>query len=272
VTGLSFEVTTTSKKLLLVLDIDSGADPAHTVGLTLTLTNYWTYITASNASVASTNFPLANSSDKSLPVELSAFTAEPTPDGVRLKWRTESEFNNIGFSIYRSEVEGGKYIRITFVNSAGNTGMPTDYQFIDQNTEAGKTYSYYLEDIDIQGEKNKSKTIKVVVVPPAKLVPTPIPKEFRLLQNYPNPFNPETWIPYQLPSDAQVRIHIYNIQGKLVRIMDLGKKATGVYISKDKAAYWDGRDSVGERVSSGIYFYWLSAGDFSATHRMAIVK
>jgi hypothetical protein len=205
--------------------------------------------------------------DISLPVQLSAFTAAISGDNVILKWRTETEVNNLGFSVYRSEVETGKYIRINFVDGAGNTGMPTDYQFIDKNAEAGKTYYYYLEDVDITGEKNRSNIIRVIV-PPAKLVP----KAFVLLQNFPNPFNPETWLPYELPEDAAVMIRIYDLKGQLVRQLDLGNQKAGFYVGKKTAAYWDGKDQLGQRVASGIYFYSLSAGDFESVRRMVILK
>lgn len=97
-------------------------------------------------------------------------------------------------------------------------------------------------------------------------------KRSSLLQNYPNPFNPETWIPYRLSTAANVEILIYGITGNHVRTLQLGNKARGAYTVKDEAAYWDGRNDTGERVSSGIYFYRLSAGDYAATRRMVIVE
>jgi hypothetical protein len=97
-------------------------------------------------------------------------------------------------------------------------------------------------------------------------------KRTMLLQNYPNPFNPETWLPYQLATAAPAIIRIYNLRGQLVRQLDLGAKPAGSYISKDKAAYWDGEDQFGEGVSTGIYFYTLRAGTFEATRRMIILK
>ena len=99
-----------------------------------------------------------------------------------------------------------------------------------------------------------------------------LPKQFDLLQNYPNPFNPETWLPYQLARDANVNISIYNTKGQLVRTLLMGNQRTGVYVQKGKAAYWDGRDNEGERVASGVYFYTLQAGDFTATRKMVIMK
>ncbi|MFQ6043486.1 MAG: FlgD immunoglobulin-like domain containing protein, partial [Candidatus Poribacteria bacterium] len=98
------------------------------------------------------------------------------------------------------------------------------------------------------------------------------PKTDELLPNYPDPFNPETWIPFRLSSDASVRISIYNQKGQLIRTINLGEKRAGSYIAKDKAAYWDGKNDIGERVSSGVYFYTLQAGGFKATRRMLIVK
>ena len=99
-----------------------------------------------------------------------------------------------------------------------------------------------------------------------------LPKETALLANYPNPFNPETWIPYQLAQPAEVTLHIYAMNGTLIRTLALGHQTAGMYHSKSRAAYWDGRNSQGERVASGVYFYTLSVGDFTATHKMLIRK
>ena len=99
-----------------------------------------------------------------------------------------------------------------------------------------------------------------------------IPLTTKALQNYPNPFNPDTWIPYRLAVDAPVTITIYNLKGQLIRTIALGNQKAGVYVTKGKAAYWDGRDDVGEKVGSGVYFYTLQAGEFVATRKMLIVK
>jgi len=94
----------------------------------------------------------------------------------------------------------------------------------------------------------------------------------RLMANFPNPFNPETWIPYSLVDDADVTIRIYNAAGRLVKTLSLGHQAAGLYTSRTSAAYWNGRNDAGERVSTGVYFYTISAGRFTATRRMLLVK
>ena len=99
-----------------------------------------------------------------------------------------------------------------------------------------------------------------------------IPEETTLLPNYPNPFNPETWIPYQLSEPADVTLRIYAVSGSLVRTLALGQVPAGVYQSRSRAAYWDGKNDVGETVASGIYFYTLTAGEFTATRKMLIRK
>ena len=99
-----------------------------------------------------------------------------------------------------------------------------------------------------------------------------IPKETALLVNYPNPFNPETWIPYQLAEPADVTLTIYAINGTVVRTLALGHQPVGIYQDKSRAAYWDGRNELGESVASGVYFYTLTAGDFAATRKMLIRK
>ena len=105
-----------------------------------------------------------------------------------------------------------------------------------------------------------------------KLLASLIPEETALLANYPNPFNPETWIPYQLAESAEVTLTIYDINGQLVRRLALGYQAAGMYRSRSRAAYWDGRNQLGESVASGLYFYTLTAEDFTATRRMLILK
>ena len=99
-----------------------------------------------------------------------------------------------------------------------------------------------------------------------------IPKETSLLSNYPNPFNPETWIPYQLSEPAEVTLHIYAIDGRLIRTVALGHQPVGMYQSKSRAAHWDGRNEIGEPVASDVYFYTLTAGEFTATRKMLIRK
>ena len=104
------------------------------------------------------------------------------------------------------------------------------------------------------------------------LIASRIPTETRLLLNYPNPFNPETWIPYQLAEATKVTVMIHSMNGSLIRTLELGHQAAGTYKSKSQAAYWDGRNELGEQVASGLYFYTLTAGDFSATHKMLVRK
>ena len=117
-----------------------------------------------------------------------------------------------------------------------------------------------------------------------KLLASLIPEATALLANYPNPFNPETWIPYQLAESGEVTLKIYDINGQLVRRLEVGYKAAGMYRSRSRAAYWDGRNGLGEQLASGVYFYTLTvrsarsrngetrAGEFSATRRMLILK
>ncbi len=98
------------------------------------------------------------------------------------------------------------------------------------------------------------------------------PKETTLLPNYPNPFNPETWIPYQLATPADVHISIYAADGKLIRLLDLGHQPVGIYHQRSRAAHWDGKNAQGESVASGVYFYTLTAGKFTATRKTLIRK
>ena len=98
------------------------------------------------------------------------------------------------------------------------------------------------------------------------------PNETALLPNYPNPFNPETWIPYQLAVSADVTLTIYAADGKVVQTLGLGYQPVGTYQDRSRAAYWDGKNEIGEPVASGVYFYTLTAGNFTATRKMVIMR
>ena len=126
--------------------------------------------------------------------------------------------------------------------------------------------------IEARGFANKSLAHQRGVLMLERLLAVLTPKETSLLPNYPNPFNPETWIPYQLSEPAEVILHIYAVDGRLIRTLALGHQPAGMYQSKVRAAYWDGRNTVGEPVASGIYFYTLTVGDFTATRKLLIRK
>ena len=126
-----------------------------------------------------------------------------------------------------------------------------------------------------------SSTGKPIVSPPIEMyivvegqpaAPTLVPEDTALFHNYPNPFNPETWIPYQLEQPADVKIAIYAANGQLVRMLNLGHQAAGYYIGRRRAAHWDGKNTVGEPVASGVYFYQLQADNLSFLRKMVILK
>ena len=105
-----------------------------------------------------------------------------------------------------------------------------------------------------------------------QLIATARPEQTQLFANFPNPFNPETWIPYELATDTDVRITIYSAQGVVIRTLQLGQQSAGYYTDRERAAYWDGRNAFGEQVASGVYFYQLETDTMSALRKMVILK
>jgi hypothetical protein len=214
--------------------------------------------------------------DEALPVVLSLLTVTSDEGSVSIKWRTESETNNLGFDVYRSENSDGQFVKVNpaYIKGAGTDATPRDYKFVDESAVVGKTYYYYLETISFSGERERSHIIKVIIDVSGKMKVTSLTKQatFALLQNFPNPFNPETWIPFHLGNDTDVTIRIFDIRGQEVRTIHLGQMPAGQYATKGKAVLWDGRDSYGQEVSSGIYFYSLTAGKFHATKKLTIIK
>jgi hypothetical protein len=210
------------------------------------------------------------SSDITLPVALSSLSAEASPFGVTLRWHTMHEVDNAGFNVLRSASRDGEYRKLNerLIEGRGTSAVPHDYQYIDSAVTAGNTYYYRVEAVDLLGGKSPSRTIKLEVTEDA-LNP---PEASELGQNYPNPGNPDTWIPYALALEAEAKIEIYNMTGRLMRTLELGHKLPGRYASRAKAAHWDGKTSAGELVPSGVYFYVLKAGSFIAGRKLVMLK
>ena len=157
-------------------------------------------------------------------------------------------------------------------------------QHLGESTERAAPFSTAIDSLELnpatiqawiaqaQIENDGSIAFRQGIANLEQLLALFIPEETTLLHNYPNPFNPETWIPYQLAEPADVTLHIYAASGVLVRTLALGHQAAGIYQYRSRAAYWDGKNAVGESVASGIYFYTLTASDFMATRKMLIMK
>jgi len=190
-------------------------------------------------------------------VELSSFTAQPASfKGIELIWATASEVGNSGFNILRSTSRDGIYRKInTAVIPPREDGR---YTYLDDDVEAGVRYYYKLEDVDINGVKTEHGPIFAEV---------PRPKNYQLSQNYPNPFNPETAIRFEIPEATHVTLRIFNLLGQLVRVLVDEDKPAGYH-----TAVWDGRNDLGERVSSGIYWYQFRAGSYVLTKKMLLSK
>ena len=129
------------------------------------------------------------------------------------------------------------------------------------------------EQIDLLNATNdRSPAALKTLIYLQQLIATARPEKTQLLANYPNPFNPETWIPYELATDTDVRITIYNAQGVVIRTLQLDQQSAGYYTDRERAAYWDGRNALGEQVASGIYFYQFETDEMSSMRKMVILK
>ncbi len=148
---------------------------------------------------------------------------------------------------YRSVVEAGDILELIVTDTSGNI--------------ASERFNFTVDAAHLE---NAVMTVTLTNIG--------APKQSLLLQNYPNPFNPETWIPYHLAEDSLVSVSIYDATGQLVRTLSLGYQSAGFYNSRSRAAYWDGRNALGEPVASGIYFYQLATPSFEQTKRMLILK
>lgn len=194
--------------------------------------------------------------DNPVPVELTAFFALNTNEGVMLKWVTSTETNNQGFSVERSK-DYKNYSEVAFVEGSGTTTQPHEYNFIDKTAETG-IYYYRLKQIDFDGSYEYSNVVEISVN---------APEEFALEQNYPNPFNPSTVINFSLPVDANVTINLYNTLGEKVDEIINKELSIGNHDVNYNASH----------LSNGVYYYTLNAQGsdgktFVSTKKMVLMK
>ena len=151
--------------------------------------------------------------------------------------------------------------------------IPPDFVFAPSHVFSALEIDQIQEQIELLvATGDQSPTAMRTLAYLQQLLATAHPEKTQLLANFPNPFNPETWIPYELATDTHVKITIYNTQGSVVRTLSLGQQSAGYYTDRERAAYWDGRNAIGEQVASGIYFYQLETDEMSTLRKMVILK
>jgi hypothetical protein len=198
-------------------------------------------------------FVIASDDTNPLPVELSSFTAVVNKRDINLAWKTETEINTALFILERKD-EDDEWKTISELKAAGNSNSTKEYSFIDRKLNSG-SYSYRLKMIDTDGSYKYSNSVESVI---------DLPMYYDLSQNYPNPFNPVTTINYQLPSDSKVLLELYSITGEKVATI----------IDEDQVAgYYNYQLSINRfKLSSGVYLYKMSAGDFTSIKKMMVLK
>lgn len=196
-----------------------------------------------------------------VPVELSSFSAKSTQGRVQLNWVTQSETENMGFHILRSEAPEGTYLQINreLIPGHGTTSSAHIYQFVDESELApSRSYYYKLVDVDYKGRLNTHGPVSTVVE---------LPTHHILEQNYPNPFNPETRISFTLKEAGEVALVVYNVRGEIVRTLVSGRLNAGAHMK-----VWDGKDNNGMTVPSGMYIYTLRINNFEEKRNMMFLK
>ncbi len=190
--------------------------------------------------------------DAPLPVELTGFASVISGNDVTLKWKTSSESNNRGFEVERL-FEGSKWLRIGFVEGAGNSTSTLEYSYSDRNLNTG-SYQYRLKQIDFNGNFEYYNLEGNILIG--------VPSELRLSQNYPNPFNPTTKIDFDLPFDGIATLSVYDLSGKEVAVLLNEFKPAGYHTLSVNAS----------ELSSGIYIYTLKANGYSESRKMMLLK
>jgi len=206
--------------------------------------------------------------DVAVPAELASFAAQIGVErDVLLQWAVPSQSNNLGWEVYRSIDETSYELVSQLISGDGTTDLVRAYQFVDANPPLVDVVFYYLKQIDLDGSSSRSRVLEVVFSPTA-VSQIALPTASSLGQNYPNPFNPETTISFDLANEAQVSLTIYDLTGQqVIALVSNEAMAAGTY-----RRLWDGRNSEGTQVASGVYFFELKAGAFSSKRKMILVQ
>ncbi|KAA3606482.1 MAG: T9SS C-terminal target domain-containing protein, partial [Calditrichaeota bacterium] len=211
--------------------------------------------------------------DTPLAIELDSFNARQIENSIQLSWTTASETENEGFNVYR-KTGNGEFIKISSfkgnseLEGALNSTVSNNYSFVDNSEfRNGKTYTYFISDVETNGIETKheevAQTVKFVLG--EEIVQSKL--DYVLAQNFPNPFNPSTTINFQIAKEQTVKLEVYNLNGEIVKELVNEKMSQGSH-----KAVWNGTDNFGKTVSSGTYFYKISAGTFTQTNKMILLK
>jgi hypothetical protein len=192
--------------------------------------------------------------------EMASYEARSLGDRIEIAWSTTSEIDNAGFYVLRGTSEEGSFDKINdqLIPSRGSELAGADYTFIDRDIDAGAEYFYRIEVVNVEGKTAFTEPFKP---------DTGTPAAFSLAQNYPNPFNPVTEIMYNLPSACHVRLEVYNVLGQRVATLVNEHQSAG-----SKVVEWNGKDAVGNAVTSGVYFYKIQAGSFVEMKKMILLR
>ena len=245
-----------------------GDDPISTLDhsvdgnvLTLTAAGYVSMVVKVTATDGTTTLEMTVQFTEQVAVELSSFVGSVIEDRVVLNWATASQTNNAGFRVLRS-MDGETYEAVSeLIAGAGTTDQLMDYMFEDTSLPASEIVYYVLEQIDLDGTITRSNPIEVLLG--ARFT---LPTEFASAV-YPNPFNPRTTISYDLPSDADVSIIIYDAIGQEIRRLVSQHYTAGRY-----SVQWDAKDFMGRSVGSGVYIAKIKAGPNTAIQKMLLLK
>ncbi len=218
-------------------------------------------------------FVIGDGGDEPLSVGLASFEATQIENSVKITWSTESETDNLGFALYRSE--GKEFVKIASYDSHEelksknpNASFMQNYEFTDETVEFGKTYTYQLADIDFGNVKTLHEDFKKTVTVLRSNEKLATNFDYELKQNFPNPFNPSTQIEFSLKKESVTKLSIYNILGQLVKTLVSEKLVEGKH-----SIQWNGTNEFGKQVSSGIYYYKISTeSGFTQTKKMILLK
>lgn len=245
---------------LVTISINASANSNNTIGYRINASGD---VTLSSPGDVGGSFPVPSSvQDQSLPVVLTSFVAAVEGNAVLLRWVTESEINNAGFTIYRAESEPTGFMpHSPLIQGRGSSPFRHEYSWRDIEVTPGKRYFYKIETRDLDGTLHMKDEVLTVEVPNRFT--------WRLHPNVPNPFNPRTALSFEVPEPSQVGLRIYDLTGRTVRTLVSGSVDPGIH-----RVAWDGTDERGVPVGSGVYIvrFIVVAGNVDQIQRITLLR